>query len=196
MNTEGKETDTNYLYNGFSFVYYDNLWYTQAQVKLENETLISIPLHFGARELEDVNVIGIVDNKFDKNEVYITFDPEEADKYIALAAAELSLNLATGIKVTPIAACTKPKTQACEDRPIVNCFNKDKAVILLKKTEYDARVIKKENCVELSGKDEEIIKATDRLLLEWYGIMNDEEYVVWLMMMQEEEEWQQKEQVN
>jgi hypothetical protein len=28
---------------------------------------------------------------------------------------------------------------------------------------------------------------------EWCGIMNDEEYVVWLMMMQEVEEWEQKE---
>ena len=28
----------------------------------------------------------------------------------------------------------------------------------------------------------------------WYGIMNDEEYAIWLLMMQEVEEWEQKEQ--
>jgi len=49
QNLEGKEVDGNHLYNGFSFVLLNGLWYTQVQV---NGEMIDIPLHYSPRTLE------------------------------------------------------------------------------------------------------------------------------------------------
>lgn len=169
-NLEGKTSDENYIYNGFSFVFMDNLWYTQ--IKRDDDVLLDVPLHFGPKDLKDVTVKGSINDDFQQSQVYITFDPtEENFKFVALSSAELSLNLAKGIEVLPIAACIKDETDACKGRPIVTCDDSDKAVIYLKKTKEKAQVALKGNCVELSGEDWELVKATDRFLLQWYQVM-------------------------
>ncbi len=169
-NLEGKESEFNYIYNGFSFVFVDNLWYTQ--IKRKDETLLDVPLHFGPRDLEDIPITGEINDKFKQPTAYITFDPTEDDfKFVALSSAELSLNLARGIEVMPIAACDRNKTAACIDRPIVTCENKDKAIIYLKQTNETGEVKLGGNCVEVSGDGWELVKATDRVLLQWYQVM-------------------------
>ncbi|MEE9525193.1 MAG: hypothetical protein V3V78_01130 [Candidatus Woesearchaeota archaeon] len=169
-NLEGEKVGTNYVYDGFSFVFVDNLWYTQVQRK--GDTILDIPLHFGPKELENISIIG--ENwKLEDPEVYLTFDPDEGNnfKFTTLAILELSLNLAKGMEIKPVAACTKNETSACIDRPIVTCASKDKAVIYLKQTNESGKVKLNGNCVELSGEDWELVKATDRFLLQWYGVM-------------------------
>ncbi|MBR9691990.1 hypothetical protein GOV06_04330 [Candidatus Woesearchaeota archaeon] len=169
-NLEGKESEINYVYNGFSFVYLDNLWYTQ--VKRNDDSLLDIPLHFGPRDLGDILVTGSVDERFQQPRIYLTFDPTgEVLKFVALSSAELSLNLARGIGLMPVAACYKNETKACESRPIVTCADKNKAVIYFKQTNETGAVKLDGNCVELSGDGWELVKATDRFLLQWYQIM-------------------------
>jgi len=105
-----------------------------------------------------------------REEVYITFDPEvEEQGYIALSAAELSLNLAKGISIKPIASCIS-NSSACIERPIVTCDDTDKDVIYLRVAEKPA-VVFNENCVVIQGTDEELVMATDRFILYWYEIM-------------------------
>ena len=169
-NLDGEESETNYLYGGFSFVYIDNLWYTQ--IKRDDNTLLDVPLHYGPLDLENISIKGSVDEKFQQTQIYITFDPKSDNlQFVALASAELGLNLVKGIEILPIAACSKNETAACEDRPIVTCDDKEKAIIYLMNTEEDAEVVLKGNCVELKGNDWELVKATDRFLLQWYQVM-------------------------
>jgi hypothetical protein len=170
-NLEGEESDVNYVYNGYSFVFYDNLWYTQ--VARDGDTILDIPLHFAPKELEDISITGEINWELEEPEVYLTFDPdEESYTYVTLSIAELSLNLAKGMEIKPIAACSKNETTACKDRPIVTCENKDKAVVYLRQEEGKGKVNMDGNCVEIIGKDWEMVKATDRFLLQWYGVMS------------------------
>ena len=128
-------------------------------------------MHFGPRDLEEVPVIGNLDKSFEKQETYITFDPLSQDmQYVALASAELSINLVKGFGIIPIAACIKQETEACKDRPIVTCDNKDKAVIFIKRANQTA-VQLKENCIILQGQGKELVKAVDRFLYDQYNIM-------------------------
>lgn len=167
MNIEGEAGEPNYVYNGFSFVKFENLWYTQVKVK---DSLIDIPLHFGPKELEDVQVSGSIDDSFKKSHVYITFDPlGQGMQYVALSSAELSLNLVRGIGITPIAACDRNETYACADRPIKTCDNED-AIIYLEQSN-ETEVVLQGNCVRIKGSNWDLVRATDRLLLQWYGVM-------------------------
>jgi hypothetical protein len=169
-NLEGKTSDTNYLYNGFSFVYVDNLWYTQ--VKRDDGTLLDVPLHFGPKELENILVTGKINDSFKQASIYVTFDPTGHElKFVALSSAELSLSLAKGMGILPIAACDKNETAACINRPIVTCKDSDKSVIYLKQSNSTGIVRFKGNCVELEGDGWELVKATDRFLLKWYRVM-------------------------
>jgi len=169
-NLNGEFGEENYIYNGFSFVYLDNLWYTQ--VMRPDGTLLDIPLRFGPKDIENVSTEGVIDESFMKNEVYVTFDPTDTPlSYVALSASELSSNLASGMGVLPVAACSENETDACAIRPIVDCDDKDKAVIYLKKSNSSASVKLNGNCVILEGEDWELIKAVDRFLYKWYQVM-------------------------
>ena len=169
MNIEGKESDINYMYNGYSFVKYGGLWYTQVQN--EKGTLFDIPLHYGPKELEDIVVAGDITEEFLKQSLYITFDPLGSTlQYVALSSAELSLSLVNGFGLEPIAACDKNETSACATRPIISSCKDDKAVVYLREAEKIS-VVMNGNCVMLQGEGEGIVKATDRFLLRLYSIM-------------------------
>jgi len=167
LNGELKE-DQGYLYNGFSFVKHSNLWNTKI---LRDDTEFDLNLHYGPREVEDIQIKG--NGELDKSEIYIAFDFSNESKpmgNLALAGAELSLSLAKGLNIVPIAACINDQSETCIDRPIVGCEDNDKDIIIL--LEQDPTdIIFKDNCVTISGKEKNIIKAVDRFLLRWYGIV-------------------------
>lgn len=179
-----------YIYNGFTFIKNGPLWFTQVT---SSNVLYTVPLRYGPRELEDVMIYGKLSPNFvNADYVYITFDPEEEtnQSYLGLAAAELSLNLAQGINRQGIAACTRNVSGACESRPIVRCENSimvcrgsEQGNITCKLTEpviyldyratgsSRAEIELSANCIHLKGNGMEIVRAVDRLLLWWYGIM-------------------------
>ena len=68
-NLKGEMTDINYMYNGFSFVFADGLWYTQVQ---KGNTVWDVPLHFGPKQVENISVIGNIDTNFNKKDVWFT----------------------------------------------------------------------------------------------------------------------------
>ena len=173
MNIDGElEPGQGYIYKGaYSFIYADGLWYTQVKSPLGTKQL-NIALHFGPRGLEDIKIRGSLNERFTNAEdVYVTFDPLGSSlNYIALAVGEFDRNLITGFGKKPIASCGKNETEACVDRPIVTCENRDKAVAYFKVAE-ETKVTFNGNCIIFEGAGLEITRAVDRVLLEWYGVM-------------------------
>ena len=105
-------------------------------------------------------------------QVYITFDPAEPDlKYVGLANGELSLNVVKTLGITPTAACTQNFT-GCGEAPIMQCNPEGEPVIYLSQEE-GPKVTVDGNCLTVQGKGFDLVKATDRLLLTWYRIVDN-----------------------
>lgn len=172
QNLEGElDDEEGYIYNGFSVVKADGLWWTE--VEIENR-LIKIPLHFGPREVEQILLAGDLDssqfNQGDK--IYIAIDPEvNYNKYYTLALSELNNNILQGVNRNIEAACTTDNP-ICDDRTIVNCASaQGKPVIELAVSEKSS-VELSGTCIKISGYEYDLVKAVDRLLYHWYKVMN------------------------
>jgi len=154
--------------NNFVFVKKAGLWNTQWQNK---GNLYNIHFHFNPSQVENISIYdyGFNLSKFNtQTPVYITFDPSKQDlNYIALAASELSLNLARALKVPVAAACTENKT-GCHKRPIKTCNSSDSVIYL--KEENETAIILKNTCIIIQGKGLELTRAVDKLLFNWFRI--------------------------
>ncbi len=170
LNLEGKlEPEDGIVYNGFSFVYLDGLWYTQYLV---NDTLYEIPLRYNPEQVKDITAYGSLNKTlFNQSEIYVTFDPLKDNlKYTALAAAELSLSMSRVINANPVASCTLNETDACKSVPIVTCEDKEKPVIYLKEAAEPSAIFGS-NCITLQGPEMELLKAVDRLIFHWLKVI-------------------------
>jgi hypothetical protein len=177
---DGIDSDVAYAYNGYSFVYYDDLWYTQVKNQLGGE-LYDIPLHYGPHDLTDITVTGSLNDYFlnlGTNDIpgdyvlrtYLTFDPEDENLgYVALATGELTQNLATTFGVAFIPACTQ-EGSGCEGVPIITCDSTDAPVIYLT-SGSPTIVYADDNCITLQGDREELVRAVDRFVLKLYNVM-------------------------
>ena len=176
-NRAGKlDSREGYMYNDFSFVNHDELWWTEVVVHYTNPpTLLVVPLHYGPREVEDISISGKLDGEFnDVADVYITINPTVVDKYYSLALSELSFNIVKGIGRKPVGSCSS-ENEACIDREIISCENNPNNYPVLELV-YDESLEKGTVefdgiCMKISGSGEEIVRAADRLLLNWYQIM-------------------------
>jgi len=172
MNKEGDlDPERGYMYKGYSFVWEDGLWWTEFYAM---ETLFKTPLHFGPRDLGEVEITGELAPEFNAVEdVQIAIDPDVRDKFYTLALSELSLNLAKIMNRAPIGSCTK-EAVACEGRPIVSCDDDEglpTIELVLSNSTYSS-VELNGTCIKISGNDYGLSKAVDRLLYRWYGIMD------------------------
>jgi len=171
LNIEGKLSPSKgYMYNGYSFVKYGELWYSQLK---KNTTTYDVTFNFDPKSVENITVEGQLTMDFIKGRhLYITFDPEGYDlKYIAVANFGLSRSLSWAFSYNMTAACTKNITKACEDAGVVNCGDPGKAVIYFKE-DNETKITLDNTCVTLQGTGPELVRAKDRLLLRWYGMMN------------------------
>ena len=171
LNLQGKlDPKEGYVHNGYSFVYFDGLWYTQVQ---RGNNLFNIPLHYGPNELGDIPIIGQINSTlFNKQkEVYYTFNPIAYDlRYVKLSVWEFTNTIISAFNKIPKPACDKNETEACENVPILTCENKNVPIVYFKQ-ESTTSVIYNDNCIIVQGNDKEIVMATDRMLLNLYGIM-------------------------
>jgi hypothetical protein len=157
-----------YTYNDFEFIKADGLWWTYIQGQGRT---IKVPLHFGPREVEHIPLTGNLLNEFYKGkEIYIAIDPNITNKYYTLAISELSMNIAKGIGRTPEGSCTE-NDEICDERTIVNCENTQGKPVIELRVEEVAAVTLKGTCILVTGQEYELVKATDRLLLDWYGVI-------------------------
>lgn len=159
-----------YLYNGYSFVYVDGLWWTETT---RFGTLVKIPLHYGAKDVENISVTGKLSSDFNQQPVvYIAINPNiNFNGHYTLALSELNNNLAKGINTNIEAACTE-NNSICDNRTIVSCQNNSKSLPVVELVvDSQPKVVLSGTCIKVSGEGFDLVKATDRLLLQWYGIM-------------------------
>ncbi|MEK6938161.1 MAG: hypothetical protein AABX04_03890 [Nanoarchaeota archaeon] len=159
-----------YVYDGYSFVFVDGLWWTEVN---RFGTLLKIPLHFGAREVDNVSIIGQLDTKgFNAGDsIYIAIDPNIANKYYSLALSELSFNIVKGIDKQIVTSCTE-NNSICDNRTIVNCENTQGKPVVQLAVENTTKIEFKGTCIKIAGNGYDLVRATDRVLLRWYGIMS------------------------
>jgi len=175
-NLEGDlKDDEAYTYNGFSFVLAEGLWWTEAVVnKGDGNILLKVPLHFGPRDLENVTFTGTLSEDFNEGlDVYFAIDPTLADPYISLAISELGFNIIKGVGRKPVTACTF-EDDICGDYEILSCENnpENKPIIeFVLDTEVEAAVEKDGTCIKVIGHDYGIVRAADKLVLEWYDVI-------------------------
>lgn len=167
-----RENENELTYNNFEFINVGSFW----QTKWERDgQLYVIDFRYNPEQVEDVPIEGTTDIRFQLESVYLTIDPsEERDRdtaYLAIAAVELGRKLVTPFERQIITACTVNETIACWDRPIVTCDNTNKTVIYLKQAN-ETKIILDGNCVTIQGKGQEIVRAVDKALFQWLGIMS------------------------
>lgn len=163
------DEEEGYVYNGFSFVKADGMWWTELN---KFGIRLKVPLHFGPKEVEDIEIKGNLDTFFNEGEdVYVAIDPAVYNKYYTLGLSELSFNLVKGMDRAPIGSCTTVSPD-CDNRTIISCNNtKGKPVIELALAE-EPSIDLSGTCIKISGKEYGIVKAVDRLLYQWYGVIS------------------------
>ncbi len=168
-----------YTYNGYSFVYYDGLWYTQIYNSFSSD-LYDVPLHYGPKNLTDIIITGDVNPFFNavlmsnlsntSLRYYLTFDPTDENLgYVALASGELSQNLVTTFNIAPVSACTVEDAQ-CASVPVVTCDSTTDPVIYIK-SGTPTLIYADGNCITIQGEEAELVRAVDRFLYKLYNIM-------------------------
>lgn len=163
------DEDEGYVYNGYSFVKADGLWWTEMN---KFGTLLKVPLHFGPKELEEIPVAGTLDPLFNEgDEVFIAIDPEVQNKYYTLAISELSFNTVKGADRMPVGSCTK-NNWACDNRTIISCNNTQGKPVIELALANETKVELQGTCIKVSGKDYGVVQAVDRILYQWYGVMD------------------------
>ncbi|MAG15502.1 hypothetical protein CMO88_00405 [Candidatus Woesearchaeota archaeon] len=163
----------NVFYNQFEFVKVDDkIWQTEWQ---REDQLYILDFRFNPKQVEDIPVEGTIEVEFQSKTAYLTIDPSEEPteetSYVALAAVELARKLTDPFYRDVVAACTINETDACASRPIITCDNTNQTVIHLKEAD-EAKITFDRNCITIQGTRDGIIKAADKLLFQWLGIMS------------------------
>ncbi|MEM4254038.1 MAG: hypothetical protein QXR48_01485 [Candidatus Woesearchaeota archaeon] len=165
-----------FTYNYFEFKKIEGMWHTKWQ---RDGQLFDVSLRYSPLEVERILVGGALNKTWLQQPYYLTFDPDSNSsnssnntdfKYLALAFSELGLNWARGMGNQVITACTKNLTGVCAGHPIVTCDDDDKAVFYVRIAEKP-HVTLDGNCLIIEGRELELIKAVDRVLYHFYGIM-------------------------
>ena len=162
-------------FHGFIFKNESDIWTTQMQIK---DQLYNLMFKYSPYDVENIK-INYLPNNFSKltsmhNYIYITFDPEDDNlAYIALGAADLGRALTRVYGIKPIAACTKNITEACSNVPIHTCDTTARPVIYLDDDPVQ-NITYEGNCLTIQGKKDDLLKAVQRVLFEWYKIIYNE----------------------
>jgi len=155
-------------YNNFTFVKNGPLWYTNW--KDSQGQVFTIPLHFNPKQAENVTISGKLSDKFNYNNIYVTHDPAEYGlEYVNVASAELAMNLATALDMNLTAACARNETEPCSSRPIKSCSSNSSVIYI--KEGGETAINLNNTCITLQGEQGELLRAVDKLLYVWYGII-------------------------
>ena len=174
LNLKGKlKPEQGYLYNDvYSFVKFEDLWYIQL-ISPRGTRLYNIQFRYGPRELEDLKIGGTLNTKLfnDATEYYVTFNPTGNDfSSVALAVGDFNTHMTKIFFKKPIAACDKNGSLACEGRPIITCENTNDLVLYIKESN-NSRVYYDDNCIVIEGSGFELLKGVDKVLLDFYNII-------------------------
>jgi len=176
-----------YTYNGFEFRQNkDGTWETQVYNPV-TETLFIVSLHYGPKDIYDLPIdhsardwltyaLNFDSEKAGKDAVgaaFIVFDPDAEGGYHAIAYHELARNLERGLRLSPHPALTEETnvTIGNETIPVKSCGTTDEPMIVLvnkdpARIEYNGK-----NCIFVQGLNENLVKAENRLLYQFYSVM-------------------------
>jgi hypothetical protein len=169
-NLKGKlKPEQGYIYNGYSFVNFSGVWYSRVQ---KGNTTYEVSFNNDPRSVENIAVEGTLSSRFlEGDTIYITFDPDvRGAKYVTVANAGLSISLIKGFGYRLIASCTDNQSMICQKNGVVRCGDEGKPVIYFKEDPV-TKIILNESCITVQGEGPEMVKAKDRLLMDWYGMM-------------------------
>ncbi|MBR9683313.1 hypothetical protein GOV03_02120 [Candidatus Woesearchaeota archaeon] len=169
-NIEGKlDPSEGYIYGQNSFIFADGLWWTDIN---RGDRWLKVRIHFGPREVEEVKIEGYPDAAFnDREEVYVAIDPVFGNKYLTLALSEVNLNMVQGLMRKPVAVCSRENETVCVDREILNCENTKGKPVIEFRWGGEPKITLDGTCILISGEDMGIVKAANRLIWQWYGVM-------------------------
>lgn len=177
LNLDSAPDEEEFVYNGFEFSKVSGLWYTYWQ---RDGQIFELEFRHSPRDVEDIPIAGQLDDRFQTQQTFITFDPNDElskkNAYVALAAVDLTNKLVAVFDRDVTAACIANVTEACSKRPIVSCSSTNASVIYLRniEDENDTKIILDGNCATFQGKDEELVKAAEKALYKWLGIIRRE----------------------
>jgi len=158
-----------YIYNGFSFIKYNDQWWTEFARAGTTQTY-DANFRYGPKEVEDIPLIGDYYYITNFPNPYLTFDPTVEDiHYDALAAADVAMALNRAFGVIVEAACTINESDACANRKIIECEPGVPVIYLKRDNQTYVEMV--ETCMIIHGTGFEMVKAVDRLLFGLYGIM-------------------------
>lgn len=173
-----KESENNYIYNGFSFLKLPDertsvlFWYTQ--VKVDGQ-LYDMPMRHGPKELEDIKieVINPTEKRNYSSTLYITTEARNEPRgYLGVAIAELNEKL-TMIKKYDIKSAYS--TNSSLNNPVIAVMecetNKENIIIRLEDDKQEPKIQIDDNCLIIQGSNESIIKAADKLIYKLVGII-------------------------
>lgn len=179
---QSQQYDQKLDYKGYAFMKKEGHWFLEWQ---RNGNTVFIPFRLSPIEVEDVTVSGGAKPEFlgdprnltpdvYEKPIYKTEDVGSRNpKYVVFSQYELRENLYDAFDMQPfiVPACTDSKLRVCSAVPTVTCDSKDKRVIYVKKG-GKAEIIFNDNCITVQGENLEMMKAADRLLYIWLGIMD------------------------
>ncbi len=158
-------------YNYFTFYNISGFWETD--IVLDRQVYRGT-FRFNPYEVEGIPIEGNLSLAFNKPPLFITFNPnspQETFKYQALATTELSLHLVKALNISVEGACTVNETDACIDRPVVTCDTPNASVIYIV-SEGEPKIVLDNRCITLYGSEFGLVKSVDRMLYQWYNIIN------------------------
>lgn len=164
--SKGNEVEYNY----FKFKKTESGWMTQVMYK---ERLLQPIIRYLPEEVEEVPIKGQLEETFGEDPIYLTFDPtqgQEEFQTITIAVSEMGMNLVQGMEKQIESGCTKNETEACINRTIINCDDANRSVIFFNPI-GEPEVMLEGKCIELRGKQFDLIKSADKVLYTWYGIL-------------------------
>ena len=177
LNLNGKlNPNQGYVYkNVYSFVTQGQEWFTQLSSP-KGTKIYDLALRYSPRDLKNITIEGNLNTGFfdNQSEYYVTFNPKGSQfSYIGLAVADFNTHMSKVFEKTPIGACDRNETFACQNRPIVTCENSTKLVIYIRESDR-LRAYYKDNCIVIEGSGLDIVKGVDRVLYNLYRIMGKE----------------------
>ena len=174
LNLKGKlKPEQGYIYKGvYSFVKFDNLWYTQFKSP-KGSRLYNVQFRYGPKDVEDIKISGKLNSSLFDNATsyYATFNPKGNDfSHVALAVGDFNQHMTNIFFKQPIAACDKNETFDCKNRPIVAC-NNTKDLVLYVTEDNKSKVYYNNNCIVVEGTGFDLVKEVDRVLYDFYEII-------------------------
>ena len=173
MSDPKTETPGMYEFNGFAFL--EKGPYTKTQIQF-GDNLFTIPLRFGPYDLENVTSKGnsstFASETAKESKVILLLDDwGTRNGNLSMAVNEISKNADRVLFIQTYAACTENTTTCANmNLSILNCDDAEiPTVYFVNKGE--PKISFDNKCVTLSGEGDGIVKAADRLLLNWFGIM-------------------------